>query len=208
MFVTGYCTRRLLVPWRAGSTTRAAASGSYRLLFLLLSESPENWQDSSSRSTSRPWSTCWPAFPTAACGIRETDTCICRGLRCSLTPRVTTPTQLKENYGFSDATVNGLYPGSHTTVLRNSTVSVFVTGTTAFSGDEYARVRVLRNGVEVSSQQFHTGGLNFSRTVSVQIPANCYIRVEVYYGTRPDDNQEPNWYGYCIVNPVFVGGSN
>jgi len=109
---------------------------------------------------------------------------------------------------FAAATVNGLYPGSHTTVLRNSTVSVFVTGTTAFSSDEYARVRVLRNGVEVSSQQFHTAGLNFNRTVSVQIPANCYIRVEVYYGTRPDDNQEPNWYGYCMINPVFIGASN
>jgi hypothetical protein len=109
---------------------------------------------------------------------------------------------------FAAATVNGLYPGSHTTVLRNSTVSVFVTGTTAFPTDEYARVRVLRNGVEVSSQQFHTAGLNFNRTVSVQIPSNCYIRVEVDYGTRPDDNQEPNWYGYCMINPVFIGTSN
>jgi hypothetical protein len=106
---------------------------------------------------------------------------------------------------FAAATVNGAYPGSSMRVARNSTVSTFVTGTTAFSSNEYAWIRVFRNGTEVGGQPpFHSWGNNFTQTISVQVPSDSYIRVEVWYGVLYAGGAI-GWNAYCLVNPVFIG---
>lgn len=106
---------------------------------------------------------------------------------------------------FAAATVNGVYPGSSMRVARNSTVSTLVTGTTAFSNNEYTWIRVFRNGTEVGSQlPFHSWGNNFTQTVSIQIPSDSYLRVEVWYGVLYAGGAV-GWNAYCLVNPVFIG---
>jgi hypothetical protein len=104
---------------------------------------------------------------------------------------------------FAAATVNGLYPGSHTTVVRNSTVSVFVTGT-PLSGKGYtnAQVRIIRNGTLAVTQNVPLDGFsNFTKTIPITIAQDCYLRVEVTYTSGSQT-------GYCLVNPVFIGTSN
>jgi hypothetical protein len=99
---------------------------------------------------------------------------------------------------FAAATVNGVYPGYTASVARNSTVSVFVTGTPAFSTYTNAEVTVLLNGYPQTSQIVPLSGVNFTRTYALTVPADAYIRVEVRYGIA--DNSS----GYCFVNPVFI----
>jgi hypothetical protein len=100
---------------------------------------------------------------------------------------------------FAAATVNGTYPGYKTTVPRNSSVSVFVTGTQVSSTYTTARVRIIRNGsVVLSPPDFNIFGSNFTQNYSITIPENSYVRVEVTYGTNL------GWMGKCFVNPVFV----
>jgi len=99
---------------------------------------------------------------------------------------------------FAAATVNGVYPGHTVTVARNSTVSVFVTGTPAFSTYTNAEVTVLRNGYPQTSEIVPLSGVNFTRTYALTIPADGYVRVEVRYGVAD------NYSGYCFINPVFV----
>jgi len=100
---------------------------------------------------------------------------------------------------FAAATVNGIYPGYKTTVPRNSSVSVFVTGTQVSSTYTTARVRIIRNGsVVLSPPDFNIFGSNFTQNYSITIPENSYVRVEVTYGTNL------GWMGKCFVNPVFV----
>ncbi len=107
------------------------------------------------------------------------------------------------NGSFAAATVNGFYPGSSMAVLRNTTVSVSITGTQANLSDSVARVRVYQNGTEVNSPpDIPISGSNFTCTVPVTITQNCYIRVAVFFGNGS------TWSGYCLVNPVFVGISN
>ncbi|HPS70611.1 MAG TPA: hypothetical protein PLO19_07705, partial [Candidatus Cryosericum sp.] len=96
-------------------------------------------------------------------------------------------------------TVNGTYPGYKTTVPRNSSVSVFVTGTQVSSTYTTARVRIICNGsVVLSPPDFNIFGSNFTQSYSITIPENSYVRVEVTYGTNT------GWMGKCFVNPVFV----
>jgi len=99
---------------------------------------------------------------------------------------------------FAAATVNGTYPGYTTSVARNSTVSVFVTGTPAFLSYTNAEVTIFLNGYPQTSQIVPLSGGNFTRTYSVTVPADGYIRVEVHYGIAD------NYSGYCFVNPVFI----
>jgi hypothetical protein len=100
---------------------------------------------------------------------------------------------------FAAATVNGTYPGYKATVTRNSTVSVFVTGTQVSSTYTTARIRIIRNGsVVLSPPDFTISGSNFTQNYSITIPENSYVRVEVLYGTTA------GWLGKCFVNPVFV----
>jgi hypothetical protein len=99
---------------------------------------------------------------------------------------------------FAAATVNGVYPGYKVTVARNSTVSVFVTGTPAFTTYTNAEVTVLRNGYPQTSEIVPLSGVSFTRTYSLTVPADGYVRVEVRYGVAG------NYSGYCFVNPVFV----
>jgi hypothetical protein len=100
---------------------------------------------------------------------------------------------------FAAATVNGTYPGYKATVTRNSTVSVFVTGTQVSSTYTTARIRIIRNGsVVLSPLDFTISGSNFTQNYSITIPENSYVRVEVLYGTTA------GWLGKCFVNPVFV----
>jgi hypothetical protein len=107
------------------------------------------------------------------------------------------------NGSFAAATVNGFYPGSSMAVLRNTTVSVSITGTQANSSDSVARVRVYQNGTEVNSPpDIPISGSNFTCSVPVLVSQNCYIRVAVFFGNGS------TWSGYCLVNPVFVGISN
>ncbi len=104
---------------------------------------------------------------------------------------------------FAAATVNGLYPGSHTTVVRNSTVSVFVTGT-PLSGKGYtnAQVKVIKNNSLAATQNVPLDGIsNFTTTIPLTVSQDCYIRVEVTYTSGSQT-------GYCLVNPVFIGTSN
>jgi len=104
---------------------------------------------------------------------------------------------------FAAATVNGFYPGSHTTVLRNSTVSVFVTGTPlSTKGYTNAQVRIIKNGSLTTTQNIPIDGIsNFTTTIPVVVSQNCYIRAEVVYSNGTQS-------GYCLVNPVFIGTSN
>jgi hypothetical protein len=100
---------------------------------------------------------------------------------------------------FAAATVNGTYPGYKTAVPRNSSVSVFVTGTQVSSTYTTARVRIIRNGsVVLSPPDFSIFGSNFTQNYSITIPEDSYVRVEVTYGTNA------GWMGKCFVNPVFV----
>lgn len=99
---------------------------------------------------------------------------------------------------FAAATVNGTYPGYTPSVARNSTVSVFVTGTPAFLSYTNAEVTIFLNGYPQTSQIVPLSGGNFTRTYSITVPADGYIRVEVHYGIAD------NYSGYCFVNPVFI----
>ena len=99
---------------------------------------------------------------------------------------------------FSAATVNGVYPGYTTTVPRNSTVSVFVTGTPVSTTYTQATVTVLLNGYAQTSEIVPLTGGNFTRTYPVSVSADSYIRVEVSYGIGGSRS------GYCFVNPVFI----
>jgi hypothetical protein len=99
---------------------------------------------------------------------------------------------------FAASTVNGVYPGYTATVARNSTVSVFVTGTPVSTAYTTARVRVLRNGYVESTQDVPLSGGNFTRTGSLAVPADGYVRVEIWYGVGT------SWSGFCFVNPVFI----
>lgn len=103
---------------------------------------------------------------------------------------------------FAAATVNGFYPGSHTTVVRNSTVYVFVTGTPlSTKGYTNAQVRIIKNG-SLTTQNIPIDGIsNFTTTIPITVSQNCYIRVEVTYTSGSQT-------GYCLVNPVFIGTSN
>ena len=104
---------------------------------------------------------------------------------------------------FAAATVNGFYPGSHTTVVRNSTVSVFVTGTPlSTKGYTNAQVRIIKNGSLTTTQNISIDGIsNFTTTIPMTVSQNCYIRAEVVYSNGIQS-------GYCLVNPVFIGTSN
>ncbi len=104
---------------------------------------------------------------------------------------------------FAAATVNGFYPGSHTTVLRNSTVSVFVTGTPlSTKGYTNAQVKIIKkNGIAVTQNVSLDGISNFTTTIPMTVSQNCYIRAEVVYSNGIQS-------GYCLVNPVFIGTSN
>jgi len=104
---------------------------------------------------------------------------------------------------FAAATVNGFYPGSHATVLRNSTVSVFVTGTPlSTKGYTNAQVRIIKNGSLATTQNIPFDGIsNFTTTMPMTVSQNCYIRAEVVYSNGIQS-------GYCLVNPVFIGTSN
>lgn len=107
------------------------------------------------------------------------------------------------NGSFAAATVNGFYPGSSMAVLRNTTVSVSITGTQANLSDSVARIRVYQNGTEVNSPpDIPINGTNFTCSVPVLVSQNCYIRVAVFFGNGS------TWSRYCLVNPVFVGISN
>ena len=99
---------------------------------------------------------------------------------------------------FAAANVNGVYPGYTTTVLRNSTVSVFVTGTPVSTTYTQATVTVLLNGYAQTSEIVSLNGGNFTRTYSLTVSADSYIRVEVSYGIGGSRS------GYCFVNPVFI----
>ncbi len=99
---------------------------------------------------------------------------------------------------FAAATVNGVYPGYTTTVPRNSTVSVFVTGTPVSTTYTQATVTVLLNGYAQTSEIVSLNGGNFTRTYSLTVSADSYIRVEVSYGIGGSRS------GYCFVNPVFI----
>lgn len=103
---------------------------------------------------------------------------------------------------FAAATVNGFYPGSHTTVVRNSTVYVFVTGTPlSTKGYTNAQVRIIKNG-SLTTQNIPIDGIsNFTTTIPITVSQNCHIRVEVTYTSGSQT-------GYCLVNPVFIGTSN
>jgi hypothetical protein len=99
---------------------------------------------------------------------------------------------------FAAATVNGVYPGYTTTVPRNSTVSVFVTGTPVSTTYTQATVTVLLNGYAQTSEIVPLTGGNFTRTYPVSVSADSYIRVEISYGIGGSRS------GYCFVNPVFI----
>ena len=99
---------------------------------------------------------------------------------------------------FSAATVNGAYPGYTTTIPRNSTVSVFVTGTPVSTTYTQATLTVLLNGYAQTSEIVPLTGGNFTRTYPVSVSADSYIRVEVSYGVGGSRS------GYCFVNPVFI----
>ena len=99
---------------------------------------------------------------------------------------------------FAAATVNGVYPGYTASVARNSTVSVFVTGAPVSTNYTQATVTVLLNGYAQSSEVVSLNGGNFTRTYSLTVPADAYIRVEVSYGIGTSRS------GYCFVNPVFI----
>lgn len=99
---------------------------------------------------------------------------------------------------FAAATVNGVYPGYTTTVPRNSTVSVFVTGTPVSTTYTQATVTVLLNGHAQAPEIVPLTGGNFTRTYPVTVSADSYIRVEVSYGVGGSRS------GYCFVNPVFI----
>ncbi len=99
---------------------------------------------------------------------------------------------------FAAATVNGVYPEYTTTVPRNSTVSVFVTGTPVSTTYTQATVTVIVNGDPVTTDFVTLTGGNFTRTYPVTVSADSYIRVEVFYG------RGTGYPGQCFVNPVFI----
>ncbi|MGB9666812.1 MAG: hypothetical protein ACPL2N_05845 [Candidatus Cryosericum sp.] len=99
---------------------------------------------------------------------------------------------------FAAATVTGVYPGYTASVARNSTVSVFVTGTPVSTTYTQATVTVFLNGYAQTSEIVPLTGGNFTRTYPVSVSADSYIRVEVSYSVGGSRS------GYCFVNPVFI----